>query len=248
MIFSLTFVSCKEDELMGYQLDDNIFFSWARTTFADSLDISFIYDITPKADSTVQVPVSVMGNVVDHNREFKFVVDKETTTAQEGTEYKLKSETCVIPAGQETGYIEVILYNTDDLAKKSVQIGLRLEPNSNFKTNYTYIESGSSSQKNELMETMDPLYCRVISSAVINKPKAWVDYNDLYTNNFGAYSNAKLLVLCEVLNLNLRDWVTPFETSYLAVYKLIFQRYLEDRKNNNDPVLEDDGSEMTAGA
>ena len=122
--------SCEETDYMTYDTSNNgIYF------LSDTLQYSF--SVTPIEQRThvVEIPVRVMGGVSDVARKVNFEVIADTTTAEEGVQYRIK-EAVILP-DSINGVIPVEILRDGLKGSNSegyvrYRLGLRLLPNENF--------------------------------------------------------------------------------------------------------------------
>jgi hypothetical protein len=112
--------------------------------------VNFGYDLVIKKDSTIKIPVKIMGNVTDQDRPVTFVLDEELSAsiiysgdgspvgggAKLGEDIELLLDQSFIPAGKTIGQIVVKLKNTSRLNAGSLVAALQLTDNTYFKTDY----------------------------------------------------------------------------------------------------------------
>ena len=118
--------ACEKKDISVFSTNDaGIYFQlikgyYGTTTeiYTDSLDYSFASVPASMKDVMLPATVRTMGKVVDYDRPFRVVVDKEGTTAIEGVHYEINVDTVVIPAGESMAKINVRFFRTDELMEK----------------------------------------------------------------------------------------------------------------------------------
>lgn len=126
--------SCSKDDIKYYDAAQNAIrfpmdmgYSSSDTTFYASY--SFMED--PFAESAeVDIPLEIMGLTAPTERNVKYTIDPEKTTAPKSSYEVLAA---VVPAQEMTGYIRVKVLNESQLQDQSYQIKFILEASEEFK-------------------------------------------------------------------------------------------------------------------
>ncbi|MCS3795297.1 DUF4843 domain-containing protein [Niastella sp. OAS944] len=234
---ALVLYSC-EKNIPGYSGESNIYFS----NTADSSKITFAYDMTGKKDSIIQVKVLSSGPVASVDREFKVKFFKYDTflMARPDTDFVLPDNNFVIKAGQVSALLTFKLLRTPEMLKKTFYINMLLEPNENFNTNYSWdwVNLTNKTTRQVLMYT-------IRFDDVLAQPKAWI------TGSLGTFSRKKIYALCAFFDLELPIWnitgAGGIAAGTMINYGKIFQRYLNDERDNGNVILDEDGSPMVMG-
>jgi hypothetical protein len=183
-ILILIFLSCKENELMDYELQGKVYF-YERTYMASleqaisEKNYSFALQHSALMEDTFYIKVKLMGYPSDRDRIFRAAAVAEHTTAVEDVHYKLIDG--VMPAGEYISYLPVLLYRTGDTKKSSVSIKLQL------------IETKDLTPGNSEFLTFTLTW-----GDILLRPDHWPDYY------FGVYSVNKYRFAIDVLGLT--DW------------------------------------------
>ena len=207
----LFLASCEQDPTL-FDQPDGIYFS----TSSDSVSYSFAKYPNRTVD-TVMIPVMVLGDAVDKDREI--TIEKSTSTdvnAIEGVHYKLLTP-YKMPAGKIATNLPVVVYRTNDLDSNLVSFRLRLKADENF-------ASGISS-KTEVK----------VKISYLQKPATWGEPGGSqwagYNLNFGTWTKTKYKVILDALYDPVSD-TTVSEFPYLRIgAPAISFQYLQFVKN-----------------
>ena len=219
-----TITACKENDHIDYVLNDRVYFYETEEVLAVTNIIhekNYTFSLKPSTlmQDTMRVTVRVMGRTADHDRTFRAVAVADSTTAQTPKHYELLDG--MIPAGQQDGYLPVVIKRTADTQDKSVTLYLQLVDGGDFTTG-----------------NPDALTFRLSWADMLMRPAHWPYY-------FGRYSTTKYRFAIDVLGLT--DWqqATRFNNGsepglYTAAQLQLFasqlnEAYQEYRKTH-DPI------------
>lgn len=191
-------LGCKEDSLDTYSGDSAIYFCKSEGTGAkiweDTTTFSFAF--VTVSDTVLKISVKAMGEAVSYDRKFKVKV--EGGNAQEGVNYELLEEECVLKAGSVFSGVPLRVYREG--ARDTVfYIDLRLESNEYFAQNMPFKEVNY--QERDITRHV------VRFTNNITKPKSW------YDSMLGYFSEAKFILLNQELGIDAADW---FDDSKLS--------------------------------
>lgn len=267
-VLVVTAAGCKEDELMSFDGDTNVYFTlkrWpvdiggliveydgseyacgingSKSESTDSMAYSFMFYPEEVNKRTVLVPLSIMGRVADTDRKVAYKV-LPTSTAKEGDDFKVLD--AFIPAERTFGAIIVEL-TRDNLTKdgKSLEIHFGLERNENFEIDYNMIPF-SNTYRDSLVSTVSNF--RLQFNDGLTRPELW----DPISGYYGDYSQKKLLLMISVLKVPIEHFypndgsypLTPVLTAYGTMLKKWLVQYEID---NGEPYLDENDTPMTAG-
>ena len=230
---AVSLVSC-EKELMNFDNEDvDVYFSSAGVSDSraaiDTTYLSFANQSRP--DSILNVFVSITGVPVDHDREYKLVINP-SSNAQAGIHYEALPEKFVISKNKLKDTIQVKLFRTPDMANQSFILVFDLLANENFGTSW----------KTRQVQGGIPVSTIKYQIRVDDKVKQPVGWNVSY---FGTFTREKLYFLIDFLKLptdNLNKSSSPFANpSDAATYGRIAQRELYRLQNEGKTVYEADG-------
>ena len=217
MALGLAFVACSEEEVPLYDTENSNFIEFVNPT-EDTTAFSFMFhpEVAAGGAYDLAIPVKILGQAKDFDREFKIIVVDTLTSATAGTHYTMP-EKFVFRAGlfEDTVYIK--LHRTADLKTDKVTLGLRIVNNDEFMAGlFDYRES-----------------IWVINDAIA-QPAWWT--STISNTYLGSYSDKKYALLIEVTGVS--DWtnLTDFEMRYQA---LRLKRYLAKEDAEGRTVYED---------
>lgn len=181
----LSFTSCKENEVMDYDLPARVYIHEIKIENTIEVKLternySFALRTTgPVLDEdTVKVSVKLMGSTENRDRIFRAEVDGDNSTAIAGTHYKLLDG--VLKANEFEGYIPLVIYRTPDTKDQAVHVVLKL------------VETADLGLGNPAYLTF-----KVIWGDLLLPPANWPYF-------FGIYSTNKYRFAID--NLGLTDW------------------------------------------
>ncbi len=260
---ALLCASCQKDALEVYEGPNNVYFSLKKwpgvitseveyggvtysfnsvapiTEAVPSLTKSFT-EVPGQDKWTVLVPVSLMGRVAGHDRDFSYKI-LPTSTAVEGVDYKILR--AFIPAGKAMGGFLVEL-NRENVKAEGAQLAVDLEllPDDTFQTNYRHIATNASNPQ----DTVDLRTFQLIFQGSFSPPVRWSTMSSYY----GLFSEKKLFILINVIGLAMEEIYSSSPTlNLMPAYGGMLKRYLAQKQLEGDPVYEADGvTLMTAGA
>ena len=246
--------ACEKQEIPVFASDDQgIYFQrvssfiLGSTTeyYGDSTAYSFASVAGTVKNAVLSATARTMGKVVDYDRPFKVVIDKEESTAIEGIHYEANLDTVRIPAGASSVYVRVRFFRTDDLTDKTVRLVLRLEDNEYFKcylpeyknTN-AYSVTGAMIRGDRYVFSLSEMY---------TAPSYWNSFGDDY---FGSWTPRKYIIVNMACGLTVADWSSAgFAGAKVSLGRFSFfavavQKYLQEQADAGEPVLDSDENYM----
>jgi hypothetical protein len=210
--------SCQEAEIPLYSGENYIQFVKNLTT--DSTTVAFL--LAPGAtelDSFLIVKTTGSGYPVE--TPYKISIDRQFTTAVEGTHFKLPTTTTFKP-GVMRDTLPITFYRTADMKTNTFRLVLRVEENDAFKLGQLQYQ-----------------YKVFIVHDNISRPEWWTEA----ATYLGTYSDKKYQKFIDVTGI--AD-MTGATFSELRIRALQLKYWLEEYKAANDgiPMTEDNGDEM----
>ena len=265
LLLPLCIVSCNEDEIMTF--DDEtagIYFQNGGQTrfyinidqYYDSTFFTFSQSADAVTDTVLYTRLRTMGKVRDYDRKVRVVVDKEFTTAIEGTHFRVDLDNIFIPAGESEVRVPVTLLRDKSLLEQEVQLMLKVEDNENFyvpferqKNTNVYYDSGDTIRANRYLFVFNEFY---------SEPVIWSMFLYGYpdgVNPCGAWSRTKQRLMSQLFNLTEDDWDYTkgwangkgVQYQSFIYYAVKMQVYLQQMADAGTPVIDDDGSYMQLG-
>lgn len=223
--------SCSQNETMEYALDGRVYFNETYlqnylTMISHEQNYSFALKNSALMTDTMKVTVQLMGDVADHDRAFTAVAVADSTTAESPLHYEILPG--IMPAGEYTAPLKVLIKRTPDTKTKYVTLLLKLVDSEDLHTG-----------------NADALTYRLNWGDMLMKPANWPYY-------FGTYSVNKYRFAIDILGLT--DWpqATRFQDNaidgvYTAAELQLFasklnEAYAEYRKTHA-PIYVDDEAE-----
>lgn len=257
LIIPLFFVSCDKD-LIQYQGSEGVYFAvqYGAWNGTEANWPYYNYSTVPffkvsASDTTILLKVMVTGRLYDYDRKFSVAINPDSTTAILDTHYKSIPTSLVIPANANFTHIPVTVIRTADLKTSAKKIGLRLVPGEQLTVTFPEWDAIPSyaSMSDPIVKQYDAGLHTVVLNDWMVKPVAWsgaVAANKLETGNWGEFSEEKMLLMCQVMNFTYNDFDDK-EAMPTALVNLVTRevaRYLQDKFNAGQPVLEKDGRLM----
>ena len=260
IVYLLTafFTSC-EKELMPYEGMEGIYFA-VQAGYNNSSESSWPFipiskvqlGNTSGSDTTIQLKVMVTGPAKNYDRNFQVVINPEGTTAEVNIHYKPLGSEFSIPAGQLMTYIPVTILRTADLKLASKRFGLRLVPNEQLGLSFPDWDAipGLNSSSEPIVENFDASIHEIIISDYLPKPEVWlgwiVEGTKQEAGSWGNYSEKKLLLMCELMNLTYDDFSSrdKMPTVLSNLTSRVMVKYLTARMDEGNPILDEDGRLM----
>lgn len=253
----LVCLSC-EQELMKYQGEEGIYFAvqYGRANESESKwpfqPMSKIaLGGTTNADTTVRFKVMVTGPAYDYDRSFQVEINPDLTTAIVNTHYKPLAPFFIIPAGQVQTYIPLTIIRSADLKSAGKEIGLRLLPSEQLSLSFPEWDAipGFDDSNDPIVGEFDASLHQITIQDVLTQPTVWrgsVAADGLEGGPWGAYTEKKILLMCEVMSISYVDFGSNDTMPQVLINLLSREmaRYLTARFNADDPVLEEDGRLM----
>ncbi|HBK32340.1 MAG TPA: hypothetical protein DEF88_01905 [Porphyromonadaceae bacterium] len=260
ILFSLS--GCEKD-MQSFEGQRGIYFSvrWGDN-WVESIWPYWSYSIFDFANvssdtTTATAKVMLTDVTVPYDRTFKYKINAEATTAEEGVDYEIPEGIGIIPAGKVEGYATVILYRTAKMEKEIVTVALQLVANENFDLVFTkFVQpSNYTGSSEEIEKEFDASKHEIRIQDVLVKPDTW--YGGFYQygnyeefNLLGAFSTKKIRLLFELYDLTYADFLDSsiMTYGYETVLSRRFSEYLTGQYRNGTPILENDGRLMWAGS
>ena len=213
---------CSTDEIPRYDGDNYIQFKKTQDTVTMAF---FLYSGTEHYDYPIQVEMS--GQASTPGREYKLVVDEKYSTAVEGRHYTLPERTA-FEADEVTGMTWVRFIRTPDMKTERYTLVLRVEDNGNYR-------AGQEDKRFLAIKVHDQ----------IAQPEWW-DYT-VIGSYLGAYSDLKFEYFLQANNYpDLTDAKGKY--AMIRAYALALKRFLDEKKEAGEPILEMNGNPMTVVA
>ena len=251
----LTLGACNE-QIETYSGEAGIYFAMSATKgglddsgqdYTSETQIPFaVYSSV--TDTTLLVRAKVIGSAVDYDRQVTVQVvpqDNSELQAKEGWDYDALQNNYTVKANEVYTLIPVRFHLKSDLKDKERKLKLQLIANYDFSTPMSEWLRPNSSDKTGV----DVLHHTITIS------DKWVQLPGFRTYFFGAYSEKKCKLICNLFGLTLLDFESE-ESMSLTKAKALgikFDQYLKEQESNGQTIYEDytdsEGNlvKMTAG-
>lgn len=209
--------SCEKDEI---QLWDSGHYVQFTEAYADSLTYSFFFYGTQE-EIRVPLKMRLLGLPLVNDARVKLTVNQELTTAKSDS-YQLETET-VFPKDVLEQTVDLVLKKTSLLDTKEVRLVIDIVGN-------------------DLLKPGQSIYVRKVVrfSSLVSKPLWW---NDVVEKSLlGEYTETKFRLFMKVTGVG--DLTNHSESERWSLARK-FKYYLIEKKDEGNPVQDEDGSYMT---
>ena len=167
------------------------------------------------------VEVEVIGLPSEREQEYKISVDQEKSTATTAN-YRLPEKFTMKP-GKVRDTCRIAFIKTEEISNVALRLYLKLEPTADFMLGQTECRSAI-----------------IYVSNVVAKPNWWTD--KVTRDYLGKYSDKKYRLFIQETG---KADIDSDNVEELRYYSIIFKHYLQKKKDANEMVRDDDGTEMT---
>ena len=224
MALGVAFASCSEKEVPLYDTDNANFIEFVAPT-EDTASFSFMFhpEVAAGGAYDLAIPVKILGQAKNVDREYKVIVVDSLTSATEGKHFSMP-EKFVFRAGLFVDTLFVKLYRTADLKTDVVSLGVRIENSKDF-------FAGQVDFRESIWFINDSFA----------QPAWWTTYaTDRYNSVeyifLGEYSDKKYELLIQVTGVS--DW-TDLSDDERRMLALQFKRWLAAEDAAGRTVYED---------
>lgn len=259
--------SCNKVELPDYSGMDAIFFDqqfigdlqegWNdTTTLAHKLYTPVSFNSISKTDTILAIKIETTGYVRDYLRPFGVHVVADSTTATLGEDFELLDDSYAILPGNNSTYVHVKLNLTDRMYLERLQIQLGLDAGEHFELPFGKYAFGDMPHRynkpvNDPVPESRNYDCSVHNifvDCMLSRPATWplLSGHQYY---LGEYSNAKFALILSLVEY--RGWTASTFNSAatmpmdrIGIVNDIIAKYLRQKFDEKDYVLEDDGTLM----
>lgn len=264
---ALVLGACKEDKLMIYEGDNNVYFQHKKwpsgtrgyyakllyngTTFngdtgkksdaaLDSLEVTMAFVNTVIPVDTTFLPILLMGDVVDYDRKigYKIVNTDDPNAGEEGVDFRVLD--AFIPANKTLGGIVVEMIRARLGGDKYFVVDFQLVDNDDFKVRYDSIPRSATDKDKVAVYTM-----RLKFTDGLTQPQWYVSTMAPYT---GKWSSKKAYVMHDELGVSWDTLYGRTDVTISASIGYMLKRYLDEyEKEHGKKLLEDNGDPMEVG-
>lgn len=204
-------------------------------SYRDSLVFSFQNDLETTTEKIINVPVKVIGTILEKDRYFKIKV--VGGNAVEGVDFEKLEEQYEIASKAASINLPITLNRTSKLTSESLYFDLQLVESDDFKLLLPFLLNIGNNQK------MDATKFRVRFSEIITRPSYW-DFADSY---FGEFSVKKFKMLNDLMSWTTGDWRyagfsgRPVQSGKFTYAANLFRNLLQEAADNNHIIYDEDG-------
>lgn len=261
--------SCQNEYITYTDDESGIYFNELKVSSSTQTTIAFGLIHSSITSDTVEMKVTLIGQLKDYDREFVFVpvemtkdqiiYDNDSVEIDRykpalglrpdgSSDYKILTKKPIIPAGANEGIVLVELFRNDlAIVEESRKITFELRENENFKFMYPINPS----------DVHTTSFSYVITEKIYtpwwwkggNIPGTSIKGSDMY----GDYSKEKSLMIADLFGINRAVWIDGELSEIggvgqLRLTAIKFQKYLNEQKALGNTIYEADGTtEMTMG-
>ena len=217
--------SCSEEKIDFYNGGDAIYFdqqygvAWFDTVKQSRQNYSMIkFGNMDAKDSLLLIKVASAGYVRDYDRPFGVEVVADSTNAVSGEEYEILTANPMIPAGQNSTVISVLMHSSGRMDSTMVKLQLRLVPGEHFVTIFDETGIGVNPHRQngggvytELGVNYDPMIHNVFANSELQHPGYWLPI-------FGDFSSHKLRLFIEIPGAKFGWKPSDFEKGFEFIF------------------------------
>lgn len=243
-ILSLTLLWRCEKEMMDYEGKSGIYFAVQTIppsqygdpelfAYTDTTLLPFSVLLTD--DTTVNIKVRVMGDIVDYDRPFTIHVVDTATDAVSGEDFDALKSQYVIKAGERETFIPITGHRQVKMLDTTYYLTLELEENEYFSLplkSWRPLEQDYT-DKNKVIDVVRHV---IGFSDGAYQPKAWT------FNYLGKCTRKKMNLLCSMFGLKLTDFDDSNEMTMnrQQVLGQSLDRYLKEMDAKGETIYEDE--------
>lgn len=231
--------SCKKSELTAYDQPAMVqFYKLFINTQRDSSVYSFAIRPATLTADTVKLPVRISGLAVDRNRVVNLKPVADSSTAVEGTDYKIHS--AVIRAGKYQDSVEIVVFRTPAMKNTEKRLLLEIVASADFQPGLVNTAAGNDQVKQSGGSTR----MLVKINDFLTKPSNW---DSFLFNFFGTYSRVKYAFIIQVTGKAEFVFGGAGGLAYgqFGAYQNQMRQALADYVAENGPMLDENGNAVS---
>ena len=243
--FSLLLCGC-EKEMIYFQGEDSLYFDVRSQLGAHEFFTAIPFGATQENSLEIECNVMTTGYPKEYDREFKVIVNTDSTTAVSERDYAPLNESYVIKAGETSTTINITLQRSQAMYNDTLLLQLQLLPNDHFKTLFTNFEDNPGNflpNDNVLFAyNHDASIHNIFIYDVVTQPKGW------WKGLWGEFSAKKWRLMMEITDTKIEDYSDILIAMPMMRAQAIDEKFgkhlLEMAKNKETVILEEDGTMM----
>lgn len=228
LLFALLLLgACTKEQHLTYQDAPAVYFFTDSLNYtADSTTYSFAVHDSQLQQDTVKIPLKIMGEAADHDRQVNVEAIPDSTTAVQGQQYKILP--AVIKAGEYKDSLKILVMKTASLDSTEVRLSLRIVASADF-------QPGVIEKSTYLVKINN----------ILTKPDNWDGLLALF---FGNYSQVKFRFIIDVTGISVFNFKTPtgsIDFQYYMYLKQVMRDALTNYELLNGPLIDENGNPVT---
>jgi hypothetical protein len=256
LAIGLMLLSSCEKSLMSFEGEDTLYFDvrrgaawispsrWAHQFYSTVEFGNIAGDV-----DTLAIKVMSTGTPKSYDRPFEVTINKDSTTATEGSDFELVKDNYAIKANQDSAVVRVVFNRTNHIDNDTVKLQLQLHENEYFKLGFNnFDEDGHYSPDQNLSfdYNRDASIHNIFIYDVLIRPSTWMGNDVTGFGLFGKYSIKKYRLMMKITNTTIQDFSSsatmPSARATAICEKMSL--YLLDKAKAKEPVLDEDGTMM----
>lgn len=232
------FTSCKKSELTSFDQQAMVHF---YKLFTDAQKDSVLYTFAVKPASlvqdTVKLPVRIAGKAADKDRVINLKAVADSTTAVEGTDYKIHS--AIVHAGKYNDSILLIVYRKPSMQTDEKRLLLEIIPSADFQPGLYNTPASPSDVK----QSGGSIRLLVKINDFLTQPANW----SMLSSFFGTYSKVKYQFIIDVTGRAEFPYgsATGIPYGQMAAYQNMLRQALSDYVAEHGPMIDENGQTVT---
>jgi len=247
-------ISCQK-EYLKYSGPEGIYFGVRSGGYLQDKEgpyqpESFIEFIKLGTDSfTYNIPMMLAGEVKEYDRKFKIIIDKDSTTLEQGMHFKPLEEFYTLKAGENTSTVAIDFYAQTDLNENQKRLDLKIIATEDLIPTFQNWDPPVDIIGTTPAKKFDASRHTIYVNNMMVKPNQWLGsvlQNGEEFNSLGAFSRKKMEFITEQLGITYSEFSNDKTMSLLRMGLIGSQmaRILIARFEAGNPVLEEDGRLM----
>lgn len=233
---ALALSSCTQNSYEGFEDQGSVYFQTSKSDWT-ATSTSTNYSFAGKANDrdTIWLQVDLLGTPAEYDRTFKIGLDATTNNAVSGTHFEPFKESYIMKAGEMTTQVPVIIYKTDDMAEKTITLGITLVATNDLglglkgRTAYAINISNFLLKPTWWDEPFDPY-----------AGTQWEGYFTICGADYlGPYSQRKHELFIQILG---KDFPSDFMEYYSSDYWSAATSYMSNYFAENYPIYDENGN------
>lgn len=232
------FASCKKSELTAYDQPPQVqFYKLFDNPSKDSFVYSFAIKPPALLADTVKLPVRISGLSVDKDRVINLKAVADSTSAVEGTDYKIHR--AIVKAGNYEDSVEIVVFRKPDMKNAEKRLLLEIIASADFQPGLVNTPAGND----QLKLSGGSIRMLVKVNDFLTKPSNWDQYLTTY---FGPYSRVKYAFIIQVTGRSEFPFgATGLPFGQFGAYQNMMRQALADYVKDHGPMIDENGNTIS---